>query len=258
MNVPLRALGWAVRFFWIIALAFAVTAVYSATFIRIDFGKPMLNFTEKDLMIMIPMIFDNKGYYNLADLNITTFVVDHDNESLSEDTTYLAQINFQDNATIFHNITLSIDELITQSEYYLFNDSSLILYGSTQLSYANLIPLGFESNEIIPWGAPLSDFTIGIPEFSAYNRTHFRVNVPISFDNHSQYFSVTGTIRIEFLNNGQVIWRGATSVDVPSNTTYNGEVETLVEAAMVIESGQIHFWIETPIFGFGPLVIENG
>ena len=71
MNVSLRALSWVTRFFWIIALAFAVTCVYSATLIRVNFGEPIMTSTEEDFTVTLPILFDNNGYYNIADFKVS-------------------------------------------------------------------------------------------------------------------------------------------------------------------------------------------
>lgn len=258
MNVPLRALSWAVRFFWIIALAFAVTCVYSATLIRANFGEPTMTSTDENLTVTLPVVFDNKGYYNIADLNITTSIADYENRQISNATTYIAQIPAKNNATVFNNVTFNLNEIMMLTDY-LFNDSNFTLYGSIRLNYANLIPFGFDANRTIPWGAPLFNFTIGIPEYTAYNITHLRVNVPISFQNHTPYFDVTGNIRVEILNNGrQLLGEGTVSVDVPSNAIYSGEMETLVNAAMITGRGQVRVYIETEMFNYGPMVINYG
>jgi len=258
MNVPLRALSWATRFFWIIILAFAITAAYSATLIRVNFGESLVTFTEEGSTVTLPIIFNNKGYYNIADLNVTTLIADCENRQISRATTYVAQISPQNNATIFHNVTFDSNEILTHEDY-LFNDSNFILYGSVYLNYANLIPFGFEANTTIPWGAPLFNFTAGFPEYSTYNTTHLRVNVPINFQNHSPYFSVTGNIRVEILNNRhQLLGIGTVSVNVPSNTIYNDVIETLVNPAMVTERGQIRVYVETEMFDYGPMVVNYG
>jgi len=258
MNVPLRALSWAVRFFWIITLAFAVTCVYSVTLIRVDFGEPIMNSTEENCTITLPIIFDNNGYYNIAELNITTLITDYENRRISETTTYIAQVPPQNSATIFHNISFNLNEIMIQ-EHYLFNDSNFTLSGLIQLNYANLIPFGFEANTTIPWGAPLFNFTTGDPEYSTHNSTYLSVNAPINFENHSPYFNVSGAIRIEILNDRhQLLGESVVSVDIPSNAVYYGEIETLVNAAMATERGQIRVYVETEMFSYGPMVINYG
>jgi len=217
-----------------------------------------MHYTEEEFVVMLPIIFDNNGYYSIADLNITTLIADFENRYISKDSTFMAQIPPQNNITLFHNVSLDINEIVTRAEY-LFNDSNFTLYGSVSLNYANIIPFGFEANTTIPWGAPLFNFTAGLPENSSYNGTHLTVHVPISFQNHSPYFSVTGTIRTEIFNDRHhLLGIGTVFADAPSNTNYDGEVETIVNAAMMTERGQICIYVETEMFNYGPVVISYG
>ena len=158
-------MSWATRFFWLLALAVTITCVYSVTLIQIGFGEPMINLTEEHLSITLPITIGNEGYYIIAGLNVTTLLLDNENNQISEATTYVSQIPPQNNATILHNISLPLDEIMTNMEY-LFDDSNFTLLGSAQLNYANLVPLSLETNTTIPWGAPLYNFATGDPTFN--------------------------------------------------------------------------------------------
>ncbi len=257
MNVPLRALSWAIRFFWIITLAFAITCVYSATLIRIEFGQPLI-LSEENLKIMLPLTFENNGYYTMDDLNITTIVVNRNDLLISKGASHVIDISPQTDSTILHNVSLNINE-ITAHDYYLFNDSDLILRGSISLNYAHLIPFTLEGNSSIPWGAPLFNFTIGIIEYSRHNLTHLTANVPIAFQNHSPYFGVFGNIRIQILDDrDQLSGVGAIAVDAPSGSSYTGRISTLVQTATAAHLGQIHVYFETTEFRHGPMVVTYG
>ena len=257
MDVPLRALSWATRFFWIIALAFAATCIYSASLIRVGFGEPSVEFLD-EFTVTLPVTFENGGYYDIADLNITTIILDNERRQLSIGTTHRDHIFPQENATVFHNVGLDLDWMMTQPSL-LFEDSNLTLQGSINLRYANLIPFGFESNSSIPWGAPLSNFTVTGPMYSPYNQTHLRVEVPISFDNHSPYIEIAGTLQAQlFDDQAQLIGRNTTLVDVPSYESYDGQIEMFVDTSIVTNRGQIHVFVETEMLSYGPLVIDFG
>lgn len=258
MNVPLRALGWALRFFWIIAIAFAITAVHSATLIRVNFGEPTITFTQETFTATLRIIFDNQGYYTIANFNVTTRITDAENGQISKATTIIPQISPQQNATIYQNVTFNLNATTTL-ERYLFDDSNFTLHSLVHLNYANLIPFGFENNSTIHWGAPLFNFTADTPQYSPFNSTHTGVNIPISFQNHSPYFSVTGTIRAEIFNNGhQLIGEGVATIDVPPNHPYSGEIGALINVPTITSRGQIQIYIETTMFSYGPMVVNYG
>ena len=258
MNVPLRALSWAVRFFWIIALAIAVTCVYSATLIRINFQDPIMNLTGGEIEVTLPIEFNNNGYYSIANFNVTTLLLDHENRQLSKGSAYIAQIPPQDNQTILHTVDFDFNEIVTRTDY-LFNDSDFTLQGTIHLDYANLIPFAVKANKTMPWGAPLFNLTVGTPLSSVFNFTHVRFILPLSFQNHSPYFDVAGTIRAEIYNNiSQLIGNGSTLVDVPTHSNYDGTIQILVNVGMMTGNGQIHLYVETGMFDYGPVVINYG
>ncbi len=251
-------MSWATRFFWIIALAVAITCIYSVTLIRLGFAEPTVNLTEENITVTVPITLGNNGYYSIIDLNVTTLLTNVKNNRITGVTTYIPQIPPRNNSTILHNITLSVQEIMSNADY-LFNDSSFTLYGKAQLEYANLIPFSFEVNTSIPWGAPLHNLTFGDPTYGVYNVTHLSFTVPISFDNHSPYFDVTGMFRIEVLNSiQQVVGEGALSVDVPSNSSYSGQLETVINPVSMVDIDEIHIYIETEMFNYGPIVINYG
>lgn len=258
MNVALRALNWAIRFFWLITLAFAVTCVYSATRISVELGEPTPFLDETGFRATLPIMLNNRGYYSISDLNIITTIKDTENTSFSETTTHVTEIPPQDEMTIIHNISFALNAILARPEY-LFNDSELTLHGSIRLNYASLIPFGFEADTAMPWGAPLFNFAAGTPEYDPYDASNQRVRVPISFQNHSPYIGVTGTIHVEVFNSrNQLLGEDTISVDLPSDSAYSGGVETLVNAALVTQRGEVHVYFETEMFDYGPLVVSYG
>lgn len=257
MNVSLRGLSWATRFFWIIALAFAVTCAYSATLIRGDFGETIVGYADEGLTIGLPARLDNWGYYTIADLTIQTAIANSEGAQISKETSHVGQIPPQESAMIFHNVTLSMSTILAES-HYLFNDSSLTLHGALRLNYADLIPFELTTNRTIPWGAPLFNFTVGAPRFSPQNTTHLRTAIPITFQNHSPYFPLIGEIRIEVFNNqDQQVGSGSALVDVPSNASYDGEI-SISAGRGITTDGLLRVYIDTATFSFGPMVIGYG
>ena len=257
MNVPLRAISWAIRFFWMITLAFAITCAYSATLIRIDFGQPLVQISQGDLRITLPLAFENNGYYTIDDLNITSIIM-HNTARISQGTSHVMSISPQTHSAVLHNVSLNVNELVAD-EYYLFNDADFVLRGSISLNYAQLVPFKFEGNSSIPWGAPLFNFTIGTIGYANYNLTHAQASVPIAFQNHSPHFSVVGDIQIQIFNDRDRSAGGGTVVvDVPAGSPYAGQIEALMQITPAAHSGQIHVYFKTTTFSYGPLVVNYG
>jgi len=258
MKVSLKALGWAIRFFWIIALAFAVTCVYSVTLIQASFGEPNITLTQRELNIELPITFNNGGYYALTDFNLTSLIVDDQKSQIGRATSFIAKIGPQENMTFYQNMGFNLTEVLKHTRH-LFNDSSLTLNGIGHLVYASMIPFSFEANITIPWGAPLHNFTIHELSFSLYNTTHVRLVVPISFQNHSPYFGVLGNIHVEIVNDReQLMGTDALSLNVQSTTNYVGQIELFINTVHVTTTGEIRASFETNSFNYGPLVIPYG
>ena len=258
MNVPIRALSWAIRFFWLITLAFAITCVYSAAQIGVEFGPPTATSAGEGLGTVLPITLNNGGYYRISDMNITTTLVDTERIPVSEASSYLEEIPPQSEITILHRVIFDLDAMLARPEY-LFNDTDLTMHGSIQLNYASLIPFKIEADASIPWGGPLFDFTTEMPQYTSIDAARQRVRIPFSFENHSPYTSVTGTIRMELLNSrDQLLGESTVFVDVPSNAAYNGEFETLVHGTTVTREGEIHVYFETEVFDYGPVVTNYG
>lgn len=258
MKVPIKALGWATRFFWAIALAFAVTCAYSASLIRVNIGEPATSLTEESLTISLPVNFDNKGFYTITDFNFTTLIMDVREYCISKATTVQAEIPSKNQMTILHNISLNIFETLNNTNY-LLNDSELTLWSSIRVTYANVIPFAFASNTSIPWGAPLSNLTIGAPQYEIYNTTHLKLTVPVYFENHSPYFGINGSLRIELLDNmDQRLEEIRLPLNVATNQQYDELIETVMRMEAVYRVRQLKFWFETSSFNYGPVVKSYG
>ncbi len=258
MHVSLRALAWATRFFWIIALAFAITCAYSVTLMRVNFGQPTVTYGQNAAHVTLPIQFDNGGYYTLTDLNVTTILVDSRNLQIGESASYLDQIPPHETLTFLHNASLDQGRILGHTDY-LFNDSVFSLCVSGQLKYAGLIPFGFQANTSMPWGAPLHNLSISDFSYATYNITHVRLITFICFENHSPYFPVVGNLNVEILNSvNRTLGTSDVYLDVQSNEAYSGEVELLVMRDGIASTGHVRLTFETSVFNHGPVVMNYG
>jgi len=155
-----------------------------------------------------------------------------------------------------HNASMNVTDIISKAQIYLLNDNIFNVNASMKLIFAHAIPFKVSMNKTIPWGAPLYNFSIGKV---SYNLTHQRVIIPLSFENHSPYFGVDGTMRVEILNSrGEPAGSETLSMDVPPHSGYNGQVELVVDASKFTLSGEVRFFFETSLFSFGPVMMPYG
>lgn len=259
MQVPIRMIGLATTFFWIFLIAFFVSAVYSLRDVHFDFGDPQMSLTsDNKLVFSIPVSITNKGFYDIGAFNMSTQISDKEGHIITSGSTFIPFINKSDSVTVTHNMTTDVNDLLAQDQNFLFNDTELKIYEAVGMRIANMIPVQASTNFSVHWGAPLYNFNLGEPEYAAYNRTHFRVVVPISFENHA-LFDVVGNITTQMHNNAdEVVGSGQTNIDASHNSQYNGSLELYIPIADMTETGRFEVYFQTLFFYYGPLVIPYG
>ena len=259
MRYAVRALGWATKILWIFIIVFATTSVYSAMNVKMGFGEPQLFLSSEFVVISVPFYINNNGLYNLSELYVTVDVMDYNGSLVSTSATFVPSIPRGSSVETAHNVSMSLNDTISKAQIYLFNDTFFNVGMSMKLNFARVVPFEASMNKTIPWGAPFYNFSIGQITYDYYNVTHQRVIIPLSFENHSPYFGVDGMMRVEMCNaSGEVIAFGALSLDAPSNSKYEDQVELIVDVLKLTPSGEIRFYFETPPFSFGPVVMPYG
>ena len=260
MRVPIRMIGLATTFFWIFLITFFVSAVYSLKDVHFDFGDPQTNLTSDNKFILsLPVSITNKGFYNIDSFNMSTEVLDREGLSIARGSTFIPIIAKNGSVTVTHNMTIDINDLLERYQDYLFNDTEVKIHEIVGMKIGDMIPLQASANFSVPWGAPLYNFSLGEVEYAAYNLTHFRAVVPISFENHAP-FDVVGTIQTRMNNSaGEVIGNGQTNIEAYHNSPYNGYLELYVPITGITESGRFEIYFQTPLFNNEkPLVIRYG
>jgi len=259
MRIPIQMLSIATTFFWLFLILFFVSAVYSVKDVRLDFGEPQIDTTsEYKILFSLPITVDNKGYYSIGSFNVTTEISDKEGFIITRSSTFISKIEQGKEIKTAHNVTIDIEALSQDNQEYLFNDTELEIHEIIGLKLANVIPVQDSTNFSIPWGAPLYNFALGKIEYMAYNRTHIRAIVSISFENHA-FFDLTGNIQISMYKNPNIfLSQGQTTVNASQSAQYRGQIELTVPIAGISENGYFEAYFLTPFFNFGPLVIPYG
>lgn len=263
MNVPIRIIGIATLFFWVILIAFIASAAYSAKDLNSYFGEPQFTVTSNhELLFSLPLHVDNRGYYSLESLNITTVLSDAEGSEISRASTFVPTIRQGQSITIRNNVTLSMDSLLKTGDQYLFNDDNFTASVTAGLNFAGLIPAQLSTNITRRWGAPFHDFTLGQPSIEPFNLTHGRVVVPLSFENHAA-FNLDGNIRTELYDSeNSLLGESQTAVNVPQSSSYAGGLHFYIPLNLVspsaARSGHLDVYFSTSFFEYGPVVIPYG
>jgi hypothetical protein len=252
MKIAIRMLSIAIIILWLVILFFSVTAVYSVMNLGVNLGEVQILPSSKGITFSLPFSIDNNGYYEIADLNLTTRVTDT-NETLIDLTETFVQSIPQDttvNAT--HTIPVDLDSIMSLDYFpLLFEDSEFNVEIFVTLNFARAVPVQLSTNATVPWGAPLANFSIGSISVSPLNSTHVEASIPIDFENHA-ILDLTGTLKLEVYNDSQnLITSGETVINVPSEHRYNDRIvmyTSLQDASKVASSGEVHLIFETPMF----------
>ena len=263
MNVPIRVLGIATFIFWVFLIAFIALAAYSIKDLNFGLGEPRFAAAPNDqLLFSLPMYIDNRGFSSLKAFNFTTVFLDTEGSKISSASTFVPVIPPGENVTIFHNVTLNMNDLLDKDEQYLFNDCSLTASVTAGLTFAELLPAQISTNMTYPWGAPFYNFALGQPSYDRLNTTHSRVTVPMSFENHAPV-DLTGSIRTQFYDSaGLLLGESQTALNVTQGSSYKGSLEfrvpLSVASSAAVRSGHFNVYFSTQLFEYGPVVIPYG
>jgi len=252
-------IGIATTFFWIFLIAFAASAFYSIKDLQFDFGDPQVSVTpENKLLLSMPITITNVGYYNIGFFNVTTEISDEEGFTIIRGSTLVPIIKKGDTVITAHNMTIDVNDLLQNHQNFLFNDTEVRINEMIGMRIAEVIPVQASTNFSEPWGAPLYNFALGEIEYSAYNLTHLRAIVPLSFENHA-LFDLTGNIQMRMYNStDSLLGEGQTTIDAAQNSPYNGYIELYVPSAGITANGRFEVDFITPFFNIGPLVIPYG
>jgi hypothetical protein len=256
MRIPIRMISIATTFFWIFLIVFLVSAVYSAKDVRFDFGEPQISLTsDNKILLSLPITIDNKGYYNIGCFNVTMEILDKEGFVITRASTFIPVIEKDRQVMVTHNVTIDVNDLLHNSQDYLFNDTELEGHEIISIKLAEVIPVQASTNLSMPWGAPLYNFTLGRTEYVGFDRTYMTAIVPISFENHAS-FDLTGSIQMRMYNSTKtLVSEGQTTIEAPRNSEYQGYVRLNVPTIGITENGYFEVYFLTPLFEFGPLVI---
>ena len=252
MIIVSRMLSIATFVLWLIIVFFSVTAVYSVLNLGVTIGNVQMLPSSDGISFSLPFSINNSGYYEIADLNLTTRVTDPNGKLLDRTETIVPSISQGTSVNSTHTIDITIDDVLSLEPItLLLNDSEFNVEIFAGLNFARAVPVQLSFNTTIPWGAPFSNFSTGEISVSLYNSTHAEVIVPISFENHA-VVSLSGTLKLEVYNNSQErIATGSTVINVPSLQNYADNIVIYAIQENVTKltgSGELHLIFDMTIF----------
>jgi hypothetical protein len=252
MKIATRMLTVATIILWLVILFFSVTAVYSVMNVGVNIGEAQMLPTSNGIKFSMPFSINNNGYYEIADLNLTTRVTDPDGAVLDLTETLVDSIAQGETVNASHTIAVNLDDILSMDHLTLMlNDSNFTVEIFAGLSFARAVPVQLSTNVSLPWGAPFADFSVGELSVSPHNSSYIEAAIPVSFENHA-IIDIIGTLRMEvYSNSDQRIASGVTDIDVASNQNFGDSILLYArpqDAAKLAGSGKLHILFETPLF----------
>lgn len=252
MKTAIRMLTIATIILWIVILFFSVTAVYSVMNLGINIGEVQMLPSSNGITFSLPFSITNNGYYELADLNLTTRVTDPNGTVLDVTKTFVPSIPQGTNVNATHTIPIDLDSILSMDYVpLLLNDSSFNVEIFAGLNFARAVPVQLSTNATIPWGAPFAHFSMGTISVSPHNSTHVEATIPVSFENHA-IIDITGTLKLEVYNDSnEHIASGMASINAPSQQSYADSLRVYMrqqDISKLTSSGNMHIIFETPVF----------
>lgn len=263
MRVPVRMVGIAASVFWIFLIIFSVSALYSVKDVRLKFGEPRCSLSpDNEMLFSLPVAVVNEGYYDLGYFNVSTGIAGGQNQMIAQGFTFLPVVSKGEAVNITHQMRVNLASLLQTHQSLLFNDTELQVSATVSMRAAGVIPIQISSNLSMPWGAPMYNFTLGTPEFVTdfeLNPTaHYRVVVPISFENHA-FFGLTGTVHMLMHNSTNAfIGEGQVAIEALQSSVYHGSLELYIPANVATRNGHFEVYFATSLFNNGPLVVPYG
>ncbi len=262
MNVPIRILSITNLVFWALLIAFIASAGYSMKDVNLDVGEPVFNAAANgELTVTLPLVVDNKGYHSLKSLNITTAVHGEKGNEVAKTSTFVPIIVKGYKASILHNVTLNVRQLVEENPQLLLNDGWFGARITTGFNFAEIIPVQLSTNFAVPWGAPFSNLAVGQPQHAIVSPSSSRVTVTVSFENHAS-FNLTGIVLAKnFDTQGVLLAESQIPLFAQSGSNFAGElcfVMPLDKASSFSESGQVKIFFSTSLFEYGPVVTRHG
>ena len=197
MGPVVRALGWAGRILLIIIALYVATSLYSFVNLLMGgafgMGQPGFAVKGEDMSVSIPFSFNNTGYYDVTDLNLSTVINDLKGNLLSKDETIVASIPRGVKVERTHNVSLSLMKLFSGNiTRLLLEDNEFRANVSIGWRYAQSLGFRIDLGGMpFQWGAPMSNLSLK-PGALKSNGTHNILETELSFENHSQFFALSG------------------------------------------------------------------
>ncbi|MCW4016662.1 MAG: hypothetical protein NWF06_09860 [Candidatus Bathyarchaeota archaeon] len=252
MNIAIRMLKVSTFILWAVIIFFSVTSVYSVMNLGVNVGEVQMHPSSNGVTLALPFSIDNSGYYEIADLNLTTRATDPSGTVLDLTETFVSSIPQGTIINASHKIEIGLDDIMALDyTSLLLEDSEFNVEIFAALNFARAVPVQLSTSTTIPWGAPLANFFVG--DISVDNIANGEASMRLSFENHA-ILDLEGTLKLEVYAAGSsqdLVASSVTGISVRSGQSFDQRIYVNVnpQDALKLTSGaRVHVVFETPMF----------
>lgn len=195
----------------------------------LSLGTPQITpINSSYVSVSMPVSFtNNNSYVSINGVSTVKVVSDQSGAQVGSGST---EVSAPPGSSFETNMQFPL-ELPANSENLLFNDTTLSYTAQVSFFESSGTMLFDVSQPVsIDWRAPLSNLTLGAPQFEAYNSTHVMILVPVSFQNTNDYVDISTTLDAGIFNatSGALLGTGKLSVNVPPDSSFSSNFVTYI------------------------------
>ena len=229
----------------------------------IGFGEFQFEWDGEEMRLSFPFLVNNTGRFPISDVILTTNISDHKGTRITGGEAVLPHVPEGCVGSETQTLRLSMTDMISDElRHLLLQDGQLTADTAIRFTYAHLVSFKMQlPNMSFPWGAPLHNLSVGKPTgLASFNATHYRVDLPLSFENHAPLTIVA--VHLRLLNDQrESLASKTTMVNVRPMEGFEDSLEVFIEGGdlqRLTERGSVQLHFQTPEFSFGPVEMPYG
>ena len=221
-------------------LGFAIVGAMAMTGIRTasSIGAVTVNtsFSGSSETISVPVSLKNPGPLPLNAINIGLNVLDHNGTNLFTGGGGPISLSPGSSGSLPINVSFDLSQLPPQQLKSLVTTSqNFTLRGTISASISSITSFTGKFNTIYNWGAPVANLNFGTITISAHNQTSARFSLPVSFQDQSKGFGVSGTLSGKILGqSGNTLGTiNQQSLNVSPGSSNSGQISVYIDSAIL-------------------------
>lgn len=210
----------------VLILSAASVALLALTVVQ----RPTVSINDMDVQaqnhsLTIPVTVMSRGPLGLSNITVTVQLSDVNGTPLMQGAG--GPMSAPARSTILFPVTMCLSGGLPSSvvQALMTTDQDLTL---TSNARAVVPPLAIVTASITgnySWGAPLENLRVGTPELSSYSDGYAILSVPVSFNNHSPFFNISGMSNVSLSNStNNDVGSGVLDINAPYETNYSGDL----------------------------------